>query len=158
MEKKTEEAIKETSKKLLDFLEVEANLILDKDEEEVYHLRLESPEAGLLIGYHGETLESFQLILGLMIYKKLGSWKRIVIHIGDYREKKEAALREMAEQTAQEVLLKKEAVVLPGLTSAERRVIHLVLSEREDLLTFSEGEGKDRHLVIKPKEKTDAKT
>lgn len=149
--------IKEVCEKILSSLKIEADITLDKDEEEIWHLRLESPEAGLLIGYHGETLESFQLILGLAAYRKIGSWQQITVHIGDYREKKEASLRELAEQTLEQVLAKREPISLPGLCAGERRIIHLALSGREDVTTESEGEGEARCLIIKPREKTDEK-
>jgi len=152
-----DELIKEAAEELLSFLRIEADMKVDEDEEGIYHLRLESPEAGLLIGYHGETLESFQLILGLIVYRNLHKWQPIVVHVGDYREKKEAALKEMAKLRADEVRQKREAVVLSGLTAAERRIIHLALSGREDVYTQSEGEGKERCLIINPKEKTNEK-
>lgn len=151
MAKKTLKLIKETSEELLKRLKIKAKVKVEEDEGEVVHVSLETEETGILIGYHGETLSALQLILGLIIYKKQGSWTRIVLNVGDYRERREETLKQMALRAAERVRQTGEAVSLPFLNAGERRIIHLILEDSLEVSTESEGEGENRKLIIKPK-------
>lgn len=151
MEKKILTLVKKTTEELLSHLKVKAKVKVEADEQEVVHVSLETEETGILIGYHGETLSAFQLILGLIIYKKLGYWVRIVVNVGDYRERRAEVLKQMAEKTAERVKQTGEPVALPFLNSGERRIIHITLQNNPDVFTESEGEGENRRVIIKPK-------
>src|SRR6185369_6571631 len=61
-------------------------------------------EPGLIIGHHGDTLDSLQLILSLMVAKKLGEFKRVTLEVGDYKKNRGDYLRSLAEQTKERVL------------------------------------------------------
>ena len=78
-------------------------------------------------------------------------WQRIVVDVGDWREKREEQLRRMALSAAQRVKFSKESVAMSYLNSAERRIIHIALAENPDVETRSEGEKRERRLVIEPK-------
>lgn len=146
-----EETIKQTTDELLEKLEIEANVAVDQDEQKAYHVRIETPESGLLIGYHGQTLESLQLILNLILAKKLESWQRVVVHVGDYREKRSSYLESLAAQVAERVAQTGEEEILPEMSSFERRLVHLALSDHPEVATESTGESRDRRIVVKPK-------
>lgn len=150
--KKTEEVIKKTAEELLQHLEIEEPKVsLEEDEDGVFHLSIETRDSGILIGYHGENIYALQLILSLIVYKKLGSWQRIVVDVGDWREKREEQLKRMALAAAQRVKFSGESVVMPYLSGAERRIVHLALAENPDVETRSEGEGRERRLIVEPK-------
>lgn len=153
MERKTLTLVKKTTEDLLEHLKIKAKVRVEVDEQNVVHISLETEETGILIGYHGETLSAFQLILGLIIYKKLGKWIRVVVNVGDYRQKREEVLKRIALKTAEKVRQTNEAIILPFLNSGERRIIHLTLKDDPDVYTESEGEGENRRLIIKPKMK-----
>ena len=108
-------------------------------------------EAGLLIGHHGKTLESLQLILGILISKRLGEWVKAYVNVGDYREKREEALMHMAQRAADRALALGRPVELSRLSPSERRIIHLTLSGDDRVETESMGEGDARVLLVKPK-------
>ena len=114
-------------------------------------MNIETEETGLLIGFHGRTLESFQMILGMIAAKELGTWERVYVNVGDYREKREEALMYMAQRASERAIATGRPVDLAHLSAAERRVIHLTLSGDERVSTESVGEGRDRKLVISPK-------
>ena len=80
---KTEEEIDSILKDLLSRLKVSATISVIKEEPETYKVNIQTEESGLLIGYHGETINSLQLILGIMLYKKLGFWVRVVLDVGN---------------------------------------------------------------------------
>ncbi len=146
-----EEVVKKAAEDLLSALQIEGTVAVSKGEEDVISVNLETTESGLLIGFHGETLYSFQLILGLMVYKQLGEWVKIVVEIGDYRAKREEQLTAMAQAYANQAISTGQPVYLPPLPPSERRVVHMALQERTHVTTESEGEGNSRRVVVKPK-------
>ncbi len=114
-------------------------------------LQLDDADTGVLIGYHGKSIAALQLILGMLLYKQTKTWTRVIVNIGDYRQKRQQALEKMAQNTVQKVKFSGEPIALFNLNSFERRIIHAYLSENKEVVTESEGEGSNRHLIIKPK-------
>lgn len=121
--------------------------------EQQIHYIVDSYENSLLIGVKGKTLEALQILLRNLIsnYSK----DRIVttLDIGGYRSNRAHQLEILATKTAKEVAKTKVAVKLQPMNSFERRVIHEKLSDWRDIYTESEGEGENRAIVIKPKQK-----
>jgi spoIIIJ-associated protein len=143
--------VKQLTEDLLKRLEVSGIVNVDMDETGAYRVHIETEETGLLIGYHGQTLESFQIILGIIASRTTGTWQKIYVNVGDYREKREEALMHMAQQAAERAITLHRPVELARLSASERRVIHLTLSGDERVSTESMGEGSDRKLIVKPK-------
>ena len=104
-----------------------------------------------LIGFRGRNLASIQLILSLIIKNKLGEWVRILLDVNNYRQEQKERLISMTQGLAQKVLATGETVVMATMSSYERRLCHMALQEIEGITSDSEGEGEDRHIVIKPK-------
>jgi spoIIIJ-associated protein len=150
MDKKIE-AIKSIIQDLLNHLEVKATFSVFKGEEDSVAIQLETDQPGVLIGYHGETLSAIQLIVSMITYRKFGEWTRILVNVGDYRERRKEVLERMALAVAQRAKFSGQSQALPPMSPFERRIIHLALADDPELETVSEGEGKDRHVVIKPK-------
>jgi len=144
--------VKEITGELLGKLEIQGEVTVAMDETEAYRVHIATEETGLLIGFHGRTLESFQIILGIIVSKKLGKWVRVYVNVGDYREKREEALMYMAQRAAERAVAVGRPVELSNLSASERRVIHLTLSGDERVTTESVGEGGNRILLVKPKE------
>lgn len=150
MEKKLLKLVKE----LLVLLGIEPqkiNASVDESGSVNLDLKLDEKEAGILIGYHGETIASLQLLLGMMLYKQTGQWQKLVVNVGDYRQKRTDYLTALAEDTAVKVAESGEPLALYNLNPFERRIVHLALAERDDVVTESQGEGKNRFLVVSPK-------
>lgn len=146
-----EEEIKQIALEMLLMMDIPASAEVTLTSEGVYLVNIETEESGLLIGYHGETLASFQLLLGQIVTRKIGEWTRVVVEVGDYRAKREEQLIQMAQSYADQVVQTGQEAVLPYLPPLERRIIHMAISERSDVFTESEGEGEMRRVVIKPK-------
>lgn len=146
------DTIKKTAEKLLSLLGVKANVdVVEDKENEAWRVGIETEDAGVLIGHHGETIGALQLLLGQLVYKKKDVWERILVNVGDWRERREETIRGLARSAAQRAKDSGEPQSLFDLTAAERRIVHLELAEDEDVRTESEGEGRERHLVVKPK-------
>lgn len=145
------QTVQTVTEDLLARLGVSGVVSVDIDETEAFRVHIETEETGLLIGFHGKTLESLQIILGLLVSKALGNWVRVYVNVGDYREKREEALMLMAQQAAERALAQGRAIELSHLSASERRVVHLTLSGDERVETESVGEGSRRTLLVKPK-------
>lgn len=153
MEKNNLDLIKKTTEELLNKLQIETSVSVSKDKQETAWIDISGENLGVLIGFHGETLGALQLILSLMIYRKLRSWQQIVVDVGDWRKKREEALKKLAKRTAERVKFSEEEQELPSMSSFERRIVHLALSEDSQVGTESVGEGSERHVVVKPRKK-----
>jgi spoIIIJ-associated protein len=137
---------------LLSDLGVEAKVTASVDKETgVITLQIESPEAAFLIGFHGETLQALQLILSFAAHKVLGDWVRVSVNVGDYRQKREEQLRRLALNLAMKVKFSGEVQTIPNLSAAERRIVHLALADHPEVMSQSEGEGRQRVLTIRPR-------
>lgn len=125
--------------------------VKETEEEVVVDLTVPEEESGLLIGYHGETLGALQYLLGQIVNKGKESWKRIMVNVNGYRDQRELQLKQMAQNAADRAVATGNEIEMPYLTPAERRVIHLELSQRADVTSFSEGEARTRRLIVAPK-------
>ena len=131
----------------------EADVSVSQDQDDIFAVQINiSPnDSGILIGFHGETIQALQTVLSQTIFKNKGEFQRVNVNIGDYREKRELALETMALNAADRAKTTNTQVNLPYLSSNERRIIHLKLSQDPDVETDSQGEGRERRLVIIPK-------
>ena len=151
MSKNHLKTIEKKTKDLIDKLGVLAEVSVSKTEEKSYRIDLDGEDLGILIGYHGGTLSALQAILGLMVYKNLGEWVRVLVNVGDYREMREEKLTELAHRAADKVRFLQSPITLPPMSSFERRLVHTALAERGDeIVTESVGEGSERRVVVKP--------
>lgn len=153
IDKKVITEIKEISDKLIKFLGVDADadVSADKDNDAVVVNISSEEETGLLIGAKGENLIAIQSVIGMIAKQKLGGWIRIVVNIGDWREKQEEYLQGLAQQAANRAKETGDAQTLYNLNATQRRIIHMFLSDDSDIETESMGEGSDRFLIIRPK-------
>lgn len=143
--------IKNITKELIEKLGMTVKCEVVETATGEFSIQLETEEPGILIGYHGETIGALQLLLGIMVYRHLGEWVKIVVNIGDYRQRRQETLEGMAMRAAEQARLSGSLQNLPPMSSFERRIIHLALSSVEGIETISEGEGNFRHVVVKPK-------
>lgn len=142
------------SEELLSKIGVEAEVEVFEEEEageKVYRVNINAErEAGLLIGAHGSTLSAIQSFISIAIKQKTGEWARVVVDIGDWRQKHEEHLTQLAHQAAERAKSTGQDQMLYNLTPSQRRVVHLALSREAGIKTESEGEGAGRYLIVKP--------
>mgnify|MGYP001597284984 FL=1 len=150
MTAKEKKIIKFTLKEILELLEVKSEFEIE-EKDDVIDIKLTTEESGIIIGYHGDTLDALQLILSLAVAKKLDKFLRISIDVGDYKKNREDWLKNLALETKDRVLTEGKEIVLPQLKSWERRIIHLLLQNDDKVISQSQGEGRDRVLVVSPK-------
>ena len=146
MVKSIEKDIKDFFKKL----GIDTKFEFSEDDEQIT-LILETQDSGMIIGYHGETLEALQLILALVLAKKTGAFKRVSIDVGDYKKNREEWLKNLAKDAKAKAISQQREVFLEDLKGWERRVIHLMLADDDEVVSESSGEGRERVLVVRPK-------
>lgn len=148
MAKKSEP--RETIEEILKSLSIEGDFEVEENDEG-YDIKLETPDSGIVIGHHGDTLEALQIIISLVLSKKSGEFKRVSIEVGDYKKNRSEYLTNLALQTKERVLATNKEIYLPDLKSWERRIVHMLLADDKEVSSESIGEGKDRVLVVKPR-------
>lgn len=153
VKKDNTKTLEEIANKLLSLMgtKAEAKVSEEKKNEALLVDIDPKDEAGLIIGRHGETLLSFQTLLNMIYKSKVGEWARIVVNVGDWREKQEEHLKELAAATAQRAKETGEDQFLYNLKPGQRRIIHMELSEDKEIETLSEGEEPERYLIVRPK-------
>ncbi|MBF2410465.1 protein jag [Listeria innocua] len=130
--------------------------VITIDVEEVgkdVKLQIKGESLGMLIGKHGQTLNALQYLTQLISNKTTSQYKNIIVNVGDYRERRHETLVLLANKMADKALKTKRAVHLEPMPSFERKIIHAILSENEQIETHSEGRDPYRYIVIKPVKK-----
>jgi spoIIIJ-associated protein len=145
--------IRETIKEFFERMTIPVELRGEKIEEDSFETNLETEAPQILIGENGQTLIEIQHLLRLMVVRKLGRPFYLNLDVNDYRKKKTAYLEELARSVANEVALTHQEKELLAMTAQERRIIHVALANRLDIVTESRGEEPGRRVVIKPASK-----
>jgi spoIIIJ-associated protein len=146
--------VQETTEELLGQLGIlEGNSVQCRylPEPNLYQVLIQSTRPALIIGFHGETLSSLQLILGQHLRSKLNDWVNLSINVNDYRERRESSLTAMADSVVDQVVSTGQPYSLPPLPANERRIIHMYLADHPQVVTASEGLGRSRCVIISPK-------
>lgn len=142
IKKVTKEFFKKTT------FEVKIEFLPPKDLTIPINLEADSPQ--ILIGERGQTLVEIQHLLKAILKKKIQEDFYIDLDINGYKKKKIEYLKELAKSTADEVaLIKKEKILFP-MPAYERRIIHMELAERTDVVTESIDKEPERKVIIKP--------
>lgn len=106
---------------------------------------------GALIGYHGEAIDALQLIVSQMLNQNDPDYHPASLDINGYRAMRSQKLIDLADRAVDQSLQSGREILLPPLPAHERRVIHLHLESSDKASSYSEGEGKNRRIVIRPK-------
>jgi spoIIIJ-associated protein len=144
------ELLVEVLEEIADGLGVECEVSVEL-RDDALHGTVEGDDVGRLIGRHGQTIDAVQHLAQRIVFHGGRPNARVVVDVDGYRERRERALREDADEAAEEALSSGEPVELAPMPAAERRIVHEHLRDRGDVRTHSEGEEPDRHLVVSPR-------
>ena len=138
--------------RLLDDMKIEANVtLLDVDNADK-QINIDGKDVGVLIGHHGETLDSLQYLVNLAANQKTEGEKRdfvkITVDVEGYRAKREETLRSLARRMADRVIKYKKSVMLEPMNPYERRIIHSEVQNIKGVSTNSIGSENNRKVVI----------
>lgn len=133
--------------KVFSAMGLKVEIAVDFDEEGV-NVDLSGDDMGMLIGKRGQTLDSLQYLLSLVINKNNEGYLRVKLDTENYRERRRKTLENLARNIAFKVKRTKRPVSLEPMNPYERRVIHSALQNDKYVFTKSEGEEPFRHVVV----------
>lgn len=146
-----ENFVAEQVREIIEHLGVSATAEVSR-QDDAFLVDISSEDSSLLIGKYGSNLDSLQFILAVRLKTLTGDEDfEIFVDVDGWRRQKEEKLKNMALSIADEVSENGKPEPLFNLKPSERRVIHTVLTNHPKVTTISEGEGEDRHLIIKPR-------
>ena len=146
-----ENLVAESIREIIEKLQVPATIEVSR-QDSIFFVDIDSEDSSLLIGKHGVNLESLQFILAVRIKTLTGDDDfEIYVDVGNWRRRKEEKLKQMALGAAQRVESENEPQAIYNLTNSERRVVHVALADHPAVETISEGEGENRHVIVKPR-------
>jgi spoIIIJ-associated protein len=122
------------------------------EDDSTLSARIAGGDLGLVIGKHGQTIDAIQYLANAIVYRGAaeGERKEIVVDAAGYRDRRRATLEARADEAAAQALGRGEAVSLEPMTAPERKIVHLRLQQRTDVVTESDGTEPDRHVVVRP--------
>lgn len=127
-------------------VEIEAKTLKEK----TVPLNIKTEDPKTLIGERGKLLLSIERLLRIITRKKIDKEFYLNLDVNGYKEKKTDYLRQLAKSVADDVALSKEEKVLPPMLPYERRIVHLELADRENIITKSIDRGSNRRIIVKP--------
>ena len=118
------------------------------EEEETVNINVIGDDMGLLIGKRGQTLDSLQYLIRLVVNKEFGGYLKVKLDTENYRERRKETLESLAKNIAYKVKRTRKSVSLEPMNPYERRIIHSTLQNDKFVSTRSEGEEPFRHVVV----------
>ncbi|MBQ9080933.1 MAG: protein jag [Clostridia bacterium] len=139
-------------KNVISDMGLSASAVMTDGDNDDMLINIDGDGSGVLIGHHGETLDSLQYLANLAANKKVNGVKRehvkITLDAEGYRAKREEALRALARRMADKVLRYKKSVMLEPMNPYERRIIHSEVQGIEGVSTNSIGSENNRKVVM----------
>jgi len=138
-------------REVLESMNMKAEIRVKEENDEI-KINLIGPNMGILIGYRGETLDSLQYLVSLVVNKDHDEeYKRVILDTENYRYNRQETLKRLAGKMASKVKLSGKTLKLEPMNPYERRVIHSALQNDPNVKTYSEGEEPKRRVVIELK-------
>lgn len=142
--------LKELLERIRDALGVEASVAV-REEGGSLLAAFQGRDLGLVIGKHGQTIDAIQYLASAALARGEEGLE-VVVDAAGYRERRRTTLEALADRAAARATATGQPVSFEPMTAGERKVVHLRLQEREDVVTASEGAEPNRHVVVRPAE------
>jgi spoIIIJ-associated protein len=136
----------------LELMQEKASVSVHQEDDRI-SLRIETDDAGLLIGKQGQTLDALQYLVTKMLAKKSRRKVRITIDVEAYRARHNEALAHLAQKYGDKVKKSGRPIILSPMNPYDRRIVHMALQGDQELKTMSRGEGLYKKVVISPAKK-----
>ena len=146
-----EDIVREFLSKVFEAMELTVKLDIDMKEDEkenTINIDIVGDDVGILIGKRGQTLDSLQYLVSLVVNKDSDKFIRVKLDTENYRERRKATLENLAKNIAIKVKRIRKPVALEPMNPYERRIIHSALQNDKYCTTRSEGEEPYRHVVV----------
>ncbi|MFA6450757.1 MAG: RNA-binding cell elongation regulator Jag/EloR [bacterium] len=146
-----EDVVRDFLSTVFDMLGAVCEMDVQEGENNIF-VDITGDDTGVLIGKFGHTLDSLQFLTNVIMTKKYGNRKKILINVGDYRERREKSIHKLSRSVARKVLKTRRPEALAPMPPQDRRIVHLALAEYDRIVTTSEGTGKNRKVIISYKD------
>lgn len=160
-----DDLIQEVLSDLLEKLGISFNHItVEQQDKELFRANIETEEASILIGYHGDTIQALQQMLKVLLFRRIGKYKKksleqpseefhVIVDVDNYRKRQEENVINLAERKVDLVRKTGQMQYLPPMSPYFRRLVHLHLAQPSftDIMTESVGENVHRQVTIKKK-------
>jgi len=130
-------------------LGIDASISVSESEEALVGT-FQGRDLGLVIGKHGQTIDAIQYLASAAVARVSEPRREVVVDAAGYRDRRRATLEAAADRAASRAASSGSAVALDPMTAAERKVVHLRLKDRSDVVTASDGSEPNRHVVVSP--------
>lgn len=149
----TELSVEDQTKQFLDgvFQAMHMTVVIDAkydEEQKSLDVELSGDEMGVLIGKRGQTLDSLQYLISLVVNKGTNEYIRVKVDTENYRQRRKETLENLAKNISYKVKRTKRPVSLEPMNPYERRIIHSALQNDRYVTTHSEGEEPFRRVVV----------
>ena len=150
---KVKETVEDKARMFLDdvFAAMHMTVLVEvsfNEEEKVMDIELKGDDMGVLIGKRGQTLDSLQYLVSLVVNRDSDDYIRVKVDTENYRKRRKETLENLAKNIAYKVKRTKRSVSLEPMNPYERRIIHSALQNDKFVTTHSEGEEPFRHVVV----------
>ena len=150
---KVKETVEDKARTFLDdvFAAMQMTVLVEvsfNEEEKVMDIELKGDDMGVLIGKRGQTLDSLQYLVSLVVNRDSDDYIRVKVDTENYRKRRKETLENLAKNIAYKVKRTKRSVSLEPMNPYERRIIHSALQNDKYVTTHSEGEEPFRHVVV----------
>ena len=130
-------------------MEIKSEITVDYNEEEkIMNINIVGEDMGVLIGKRGQTLDSLQYLVSLVVNKESEEYIKVKLDTENYRERRKETLENLAKNIAYKVKKTRRSVALEPMNPYERRIIHSALQNDKFVETHSEGEEPYRKIVV----------
>ncbi|MFA6183903.1 MAG: R3H domain-containing nucleic acid-binding protein [Parcubacteria group bacterium] len=152
MDKKNNQIIRSVTEDLLKKIGFDCEVDVIKSEEDnkfICNIKTQS-EGNFIIGQNGDNLQALQHIVRLLVRKQTDENIKFILDVNSYKKDQESSVIDMAKSLAKQVIIEKKAVVMRPMSAYNRRLVHMLLADNEEVITESVGDGEERRIVIKP--------
>ena len=131
---------------------VDADVAVSEDDEGGLAASIDGEGSSGLVGRNGDVIDAIQYIASQVVGRGEGGRRRVSVDADGYRARREAVLTDLALRAAKEAVEFQEEIELDAMTPHDRRIVHMALKDRTDVVTRSEGEEPRRRIVVEPTE------
>lgn len=129
---------------------VDGEVTVTSDDDGGLAASIDGDGAKGMVGRNGEVIDAIQYIASQVVGRGDGPRRRVSVDADGYRQRRENILIELAHRAANEAVEFQEEIELDAMTPHDRRIVHMALKERTDVVTRSEGEEPRRRIVVEP--------
>lgn len=135
------------------FTTMQLDVVMEKmvNKDGVININIHGDDVSILIGRHGQTLDSLQYLVNLIVNRGLEQRVKVVVDVEKYRKRRNDTLTTLALRIAAKVKRTREKEILAPMNPHERKIIHMTLQNDFRISTYSEGDEPYRKIVVCPK-------